>query len=383
MTNASSAPRRASTHDRHVDIDRRYAWLAISNRVAGREKKRHDPQGFMARLRLHELERIFGRRYGYRLPDDDAGRDDLEIAAHHIAHLGGDVVDHVLAWAGLWAPWMPETEVRALALRVKANPQQWKAGTLAWRLRLTRAERSALDIRTIQAVDQTDSEREAARRERKRERDRARWRAKSNGRPRGRPRKNPRPIGDIDISGEDFSGQASDAARELPEVRPAAAASTQNQIGTSPGGGRQMLDLEEGSTAESPSTTSRAEPSQQNRVLSEPPQHVIEKAVEIADEYASHRGLHLRPAAVRRLLARFWPSYVEDQVRLFRRFYSHRGQFDPKRDLMTWPGSFRSVLDREDQAQERYRDRRRKWERERQRYRASQSDNRGAAQLNW
>ncbi|MGY2845636.1 hypothetical protein ACVIWU_004493 [Bradyrhizobium sp. USDA 4509] len=187
---ADTQGRRALTsEDRRQDKDRRYAWRAIAIRVRRREEKERNPDAFMARLRLRELERIYARRYGPVLPDDDAGRDDLEIAAHHIAHLRGDVVDHIAAWTALWAPWLPKHEARNLAERVKAQPQEWKAETLAWRLRLTKVERSALDIRTIRAIDQTDAERDTAKRERKRERDRERWRAKSSGRPRGRPKK--------------------------------------------------------------------------------------------------------------------------------------------------------------------------------------------------
>jgi hypothetical protein len=51
-------------------------------------------------VRLRELERIFSSRYGATHPDDDAGRDDLFLAAHHIREVGGDFVK----WAPLWAP---------------------------------------------------------------------------------------------------------------------------------------------------------------------------------------------------------------------------------------------------------------------------------------
>jgi branched-subunit amino acid ABC-type transport system permease component len=36
---------------------------------------------------------------------------------------------------------------------ILANPQRWKADALAWRLRLTRKERTMLGITTIGAVD--------------------------------------------------------------------------------------------------------------------------------------------------------------------------------------------------------------------------------------
>ena len=77
---------------RHREIARRYAW----------EGKRCQRGPFHARacVRLRELERIFSSRYGATHPDDDAGRDDLFLAAHHIREVGGDFVK----WAPLWAP---------------------------------------------------------------------------------------------------------------------------------------------------------------------------------------------------------------------------------------------------------------------------------------
>jgi hypothetical protein len=54
-------------------------------------------------VRLRQLERIHADRYGRKLPDDDAGRDELNIAAMHIAD-GGLPEQHIPAWASLWAP---------------------------------------------------------------------------------------------------------------------------------------------------------------------------------------------------------------------------------------------------------------------------------------
>ena len=79
------------TQARHTEIARRYAWQAQQRR------KRHDDKADQARLltliRMRELERLFARRYGRLLPDDDAGRDDLIVAAHHIAFEAAEAVD--------------------------------------------------------------------------------------------------------------------------------------------------------------------------------------------------------------------------------------------------------------------------------------------------
>ena len=81
---------------RHAEIARRYSWAAKQRKNGDRNKK-PDRARLITLIRLRELERIFQSRYGRFLPDDDSGRDDLNLIAHHIAHLGGDVVAHVLA----------------------------------------------------------------------------------------------------------------------------------------------------------------------------------------------------------------------------------------------------------------------------------------------
>jgi hypothetical protein len=109
--------------------------------------------------------------YGRYLPDDDAGRDDLEIVAHHIVELGGDVKGHIIAWAAAWMPALPRAEAEALADRVIANPRRFKASTLGWRLRLTETKRREHHITTIRAFGVSDTE--MAERDREKRRDRA------------------------------------------------------------------------------------------------------------------------------------------------------------------------------------------------------------------
>jgi hypothetical protein len=147
------------------EVARRYAWQSRQHRgLVSRDT-------FIMRVRLRELERFFEHRYGPTLPDDDAGRDDLFIAAHTI---GGaypfDVAKRIVAWAKLWCPWMDDTEMQELAERVSANPHRWQADTQAGRLGLTDAERSALRITTIGAVDVSKAERVQRRKRRARER---------------------------------------------------------------------------------------------------------------------------------------------------------------------------------------------------------------------
>src|SRR4029078_4481976 len=113
------------------------------------------------------LERIFTSRYGPILPDDDAGRGDLCIAFHHIAHQIGDVVGKMVRGSRRWAPWRPATEARGIAKDIAESPRPWKAATLAWALRLTYDERQRLGIKNIGAIEMTKAESERLREQRK------------------------------------------------------------------------------------------------------------------------------------------------------------------------------------------------------------------------
>jgi hypothetical protein len=149
---ATQTPRQVRA--RHAEVARRYAWHARKN-----QKYPRGSRPLIALVRLSDLEQLFRRRYGAILPCDDSGIDDLEIAAHHIAGLGGDAFNHIVAWAARWMPQMPRHETEALAARIVRDPRRFKARTLGWRLRLTDAEREEEGITTIEAVDVTPAER--------------------------------------------------------------------------------------------------------------------------------------------------------------------------------------------------------------------------------
>ncbi len=158
---------------RHAEIKRRY-----------KSKQVEKPPISITALRVAELRRLFFARYGRTLPDDDSGRDDVLVMAHHLARRRGDARRLIRNWIELCAPWMPEGEAAELIDRVVALPIRWRADKLAQRVRLTDAERRRLRICTIGAVDVTRAERKLARRLRQRQRDRARRRARG-ARPRG------------------------------------------------------------------------------------------------------------------------------------------------------------------------------------------------------
>jgi hypothetical protein len=176
----------------HAEIALRYGWQARQNGMAwpayqGRKYERGSPQ-MLCRIRLGELEDLYRWRYGATLPYDRAGIEDLTIAAHHIVGLGGEVRDHIVAWARKHMPAIPDAEAKALAERVLAEPRRFKAATLGWRLQLTDSVRTALKITSIRAFDVSEAETEARRKAKAAERAaRSRERRKSGRPPKAAP----------------------------------------------------------------------------------------------------------------------------------------------------------------------------------------------------
>lgn len=114
-------------------------------------------------LRMRDLATLFRSRWGMTLPDDDAGRDDLKIALNHLAclaHPRGPIAN----WIDIWAPWLTAGERKEIVPPILANPTRWKADALAWRLGLTRKERTMLGITTIGAIDESKAQRTRRRR---------------------------------------------------------------------------------------------------------------------------------------------------------------------------------------------------------------------------
>jgi hypothetical protein len=146
----------ASAAGRHAEIARRY----------DNGKGERQPVS-MAVLRIAELRRLLTARYGLVLTDDDAGRDDALVMAHHLAKRP-EAERRIPAWLSLWAPWMTSDEVADLTTMVIAKPLRWRADKLAIRLHLTEDERRRLRITTIGAIDLTKAERLARRRLHKR-----------------------------------------------------------------------------------------------------------------------------------------------------------------------------------------------------------------------
>jgi hypothetical protein len=81
--------------------------------------------------------------------------------AHHLGEQAS-----IRTWVELHAPWMTFAELATLIQDVEERPRRWRADKLAWRLRLTRADRDRLGITTIGAIDFSLAERQARRRQR-------------------------------------------------------------------------------------------------------------------------------------------------------------------------------------------------------------------------
>lgn len=149
---AGETPRQKALHR---EIARRYSWD---------DRDRADRRRPNAQLneRVRELERLFDDRWGSTLPDDDSGRDDLFVAAHHLAQFG-DPHQHIPAWARDRAPWLLEAECSDLIERVIRKPRKWRAQRLGDQMRLTPEERDRLEITTFRAAGFTDDDMKAKR----------------------------------------------------------------------------------------------------------------------------------------------------------------------------------------------------------------------------
>ena|ERR1700680_3459106 len=130
----------------------------IAHRYARKRKHATKPQ--FAALRVAELNRLFRARYGEVLPDVPQVRDAIHIATQHLVQLAGAPLDRLMKWSSIMAPWLTVGEVMSVLADVVQRPMSWKADSLAWRLRLTYADRQTLRITTIGAIDFTKKQRE-------------------------------------------------------------------------------------------------------------------------------------------------------------------------------------------------------------------------------
>lgn len=151
---------------RHREIAKRYA----------RDRQMRQPLT-MAAVRVAELTRLYQHRWNGELPDDDLGEVALRIMANHIGHLR-DAARRLGKWMDRWTPWLGLASQERIIRDAVEKPLRYRADKIAWKLKVTAAEREQLGLRTIGAIDQSRQERQQIARQNKRERDRQRRRAK-------------------------------------------------------------------------------------------------------------------------------------------------------------------------------------------------------------
>ena len=228
---------------------------------------------------------------------------------------------------------------------------------LAWRLRLSMAQRTELKIVTIGAFDCSKSERVELRKIRDREAKRVKRAKNKSVRPRGRPRKtgakNASTAVKVSIAVDAFSDLAH-LAREVPEKPRDLNPSTKQNLRKISGSVKSRFDSGKGQPPVLSSGNPRAA-SPKMCVSTKPPSEVIDQAVEIVRQ---HSNISPDRQTVQRMLERFWPSYARAKTATAVRYY---GKFNPDRDLRDWSMSFRSTLNGEADAIDRHRQRRQKW----------------------
>lgn len=137
----------------------------------------------MAAIRLAELTRWLDDTHGAGVEleacEESIGL--IRIMAHHMAGLP-DMPRRVTAWLDRYAPWLSLASRERLISECAGCPLKWSADKLAWKIRLTDAQRSRLKIRTIGAIDCSKEQRAERQRQRRAEAERARRAAKRQAR---------------------------------------------------------------------------------------------------------------------------------------------------------------------------------------------------------
>jgi hypothetical protein len=152
--------------------------IDLDNRAKRRDRNRRrggarDGESFgLPAARVRDLVSLFAARYGDQFPDDDAGREDFEILAVHVLGLKGDRSRNLKKYAARWCPWMTETELEAVKLRMVAEGPL-SAVELGKLVRLTRAELLELHITTMRPFDRSAKQLERERRDRQNAKKRA------------------------------------------------------------------------------------------------------------------------------------------------------------------------------------------------------------------
>jgi hypothetical protein len=135
---------------------------------------RVDPKWeLIRRLRYGALLKLFRRRWGHELPDDDAGRDDLWLLVSNVSLAAAEPEKKMRHVIEMWAPWMSAEEQEDYVRHVwglDLYERTQTAQEIGRRLGLTNAEREALKLWPFRPIDMTSEELAEQAKVRKRER---------------------------------------------------------------------------------------------------------------------------------------------------------------------------------------------------------------------
>src|SRR5262245_25711213 len=110
----------------------------------------------LRRLMLGDLRRLFRCRWGAILPDDDSGRDDLELLLRLHSLSPKPAADKMQCHIETIAPWMPQAEATDLIdnlLRIDPRYNRLSGKEAGERVNLTNAERERFKLWRIVPVD--------------------------------------------------------------------------------------------------------------------------------------------------------------------------------------------------------------------------------------
>jgi sRNA-binding protein len=82
----------------------------------------------------------------------------MMVAVNHLASLAHPK-KRIEDWLDIWCPWLTRAESTTIITKAIIHQEHWTADQLAWRLRLTDADRTTLAITTIGAIDCSKAER--------------------------------------------------------------------------------------------------------------------------------------------------------------------------------------------------------------------------------
>jgi hypothetical protein len=133
----------------------------------------------MAAIRLSELTKWLHdwNGEGAELEPSQSSVEIVRLFCHHFGSLP-DTPRRITAWLGDYAPWIKGADREILISEAVSCPLKWSADKLAWKLRLTDANRTRLKITTIGAIDCSKADRIARRKAKRKERDKWRYQAR-------------------------------------------------------------------------------------------------------------------------------------------------------------------------------------------------------------